>query len=99
MLGRWPVGVDNANPGARLECRDEIVEQPIGLRDLMAHVRIAMSSESGGNLGSWGSPKLIATFCNPRSRTRRRRLRKYSGTTSCAMMRPLEPTIEDSRTS
>jgi len=38
MLGRWPVGVDNANPGARLECRDEIVEQPIGLRDLMAHV-------------------------------------------------------------
>ena len=98
MLGRWPVGVDNANPGARLECRDEIVEQPIGLRDLMAHVRIAMSSESGGNLGSW----LTEADCNVLQSEiahSPRRLRKFSGTTSCAMMRPLEPTIEDSRTS
>src|SRR6516162_2343653 len=51
--------------------------------------RIAMSTESAGNFGSCGSPRLITTFCNPRLRTRWRRLCKYLGTMSSAMMRPL----------
>ena len=52
-----------------------------------------MSSEPAGNFGSCGSPWLIETFCNPRSRTRLRRLRKYSGTTSLAMTWLRAPTI------
>jgi hypothetical protein len=38
MLRRRPVGVDNADARARLERRDEIVEQAVGLRDLVIHV-------------------------------------------------------------
>jgi hypothetical protein len=38
MLGRRPVGVDNADARAKLERRDEIVEQTIGLGDLVIHV-------------------------------------------------------------
>jgi hypothetical protein len=33
MLGRRPVSVDNADARARLECRDEVVEQAVGLGD------------------------------------------------------------------
>src|SRR5947208_10910821 len=58
--------------------------------------RMAMLTESAGNFGSCGSPRLITTFCNPRLRTRLRRLCKYLGTMSSAMMRPLDPTIGDS---
>ena len=57
-----------------------------------------MSSESAGNLGSCGSPRVITTFCNPRSRTRLCRPCKYLVTTSSAMMRPWGPTTGDSRT-
>src|SRR5262245_57816574 len=60
--------------------------------------RIAMSIESAGNLGSCGSPRVIRTFCNPRLCTRLRKPRKYSGTTSSAMMRPWGPTVGESRT-
>ena len=59
--------------------------------------RIATSSKSAGNLGSCGSPRLMVTFCNPRSRTRLRRLRKYSGRISSAITRPPAPTIGESR--
>jgi hypothetical protein len=38
MLRSRPVGVDNADARARLERRDEIVEQAVGLRDLVIHV-------------------------------------------------------------
>jgi carboxypeptidase Taq len=38
MLGRWPEGVDNADPRTRLECGHEIVEQGVGLCDLVIHV-------------------------------------------------------------
>ena len=38
MLGRRPVGVDNADTRARLKRRNEIVEQAIGLGDLVIHV-------------------------------------------------------------
>ena len=38
MLGRRPVGVDNADTRARLKRGNEIVEQAVGLGDLVIHV-------------------------------------------------------------
>ena len=38
MLGRRGVGIDNAHSRARLERGNEIVEQAIGLSDLVIHV-------------------------------------------------------------
>ena len=38
MLGGRPEGVDNADTRARLEGGDEIVEQGVGLCDLVIHV-------------------------------------------------------------
>lgn len=35
MLGRQPERVDNADPRTRLECGDQIVEQGVGLCDLV----------------------------------------------------------------
>lgn len=38
MLGRRPVGVDNADTRARLKRGNEIVEQAVGLGDFVIHV-------------------------------------------------------------
>ena len=38
MLRRRPIGVENADARARLERRDEVVKQAIGLDDLVVHV-------------------------------------------------------------
>jgi hypothetical protein len=38
VLQRRPIGVDNADARAKLERRDQILEQTIGLGDLVVHV-------------------------------------------------------------
>ena len=38
MLGGRPIGVDNADTRAKFKCGNEIVEQGVGLRDLVIHV-------------------------------------------------------------
>jgi len=38
VLRRRPIGIDNADARAKLERRNEIVEQAIGLGDLVIHV-------------------------------------------------------------
>ena len=51
---------------ARPEGGDEIIEQGVGLCDLVIHVHQDRNVEGiVGNRGSCGLPRLIVTFCNP----------------------------------
>ena len=81
MLGGRPEGVNNTDARARLERGDEIVERGIGLCDLVIHVHQDRNVERINRQARIVcSPRPIVTFCNPRSRTRLRSIRKYSGT-------------------
>jgi len=46
MLGRRRVGIDNADTRARLERGNEIVEQAVGLGDLVIHVTVESETMS-----------------------------------------------------
>src|SRR5690348_17971164 len=99
MLGCRCESVDNANAGVGLERGHQVVEHAVRLCDRVIHVH----QNRNINRASWQSwivrlteddgHILQSAITHPFAQAL-----QYSGTTSSAMIRPLDPTMGDNRT-
>jgi len=89
-----PDGVDNPDASAGLERRDEVIEQAVRLCDFVVHVHQDRSVERMSR-----QPRIVRlTEADGDVLQSEMATHRYSGTTSCAMMRPWGPTIGARRT-